>query len=185
MKSDVLEGHLKLFTCDYVMLHASGVNTSVVPFADLIVLLRITSIFGPQYLFYFFLNLNLVCFLSLRLRASALRIRRPYQAGRPSTLDPRLPSSIGHCEAIYTFFSERPPGLTPPTMSHAVPDLDAIGIKADHDLADQFRREVANLLSRNNLNSPVLSQSASRQSTLPSCSAKIIMSAKRLTAFAA
>ena len=60
VKSDVLEGHLKLFTCDYVMLHASGVNTSVVPFADLIVLLSITSIFGPQYLFYFFLNLNLV-----------------------------------------------------------------------------------------------------------------------------
>ncbi|CAI7605493.1 unnamed protein product [Penicillium bialowiezense] len=39
-------------------------------------------------------------------------------------------------------------------MSHAVPDLDAIGIKADHDLADQFRREVASLLSRNNLNFP-------------------------------
>ncbi|CDM36310.1 hypothetical protein DTO013E5_6768 [Penicillium roqueforti] len=39
-------------------------------------------------------------------------------------------------------------------MSHAVPDLDAIGIKADHDLADQFRREVANLLGRNNLNFP-------------------------------
>jgi hypothetical protein len=32
------------------------------------------------------------------------------------------------------------------TMGHAVPDLDAIGIKADHDLADQFRREVAQLL---------------------------------------
>ncbi|KAJ5670135.1 mRNA capping enzyme catalytic domain-containing protein [Penicillium maclennaniae] len=39
-------------------------------------------------------------------------------------------------------------------MSHAVPDLDAIGIKADYDLADQFRREVAQLLGRNNLNFP-------------------------------
>lgn len=39
-------------------------------------------------------------------------------------------------------------------MSHAVPDLDAIGVKADYDLADQFRREVAQLLGRNNLNFP-------------------------------
>ena len=39
-------------------------------------------------------------------------------------------------------------------MSHSVPDLDAIGIKAEYDLADQFRREVATLLSRNNLNFP-------------------------------
>lgn len=39
-------------------------------------------------------------------------------------------------------------------MSHAVPDLDSIGRKAPPDLADQFRREVAHLLSRNNLNFP-------------------------------
>ncbi|KAJ5929273.1 hypothetical protein N7454_007121 [Penicillium verhagenii] len=39
-------------------------------------------------------------------------------------------------------------------MSHSVPDLDAIGIKAEHDLADQFRREVAQLLGRTNLNFP-------------------------------
>ncbi|KAJ6113809.1 mRNA capping enzyme catalytic domain-containing protein [Penicillium sp. IBT 18751x] len=39
-------------------------------------------------------------------------------------------------------------------MSHAVPDLDAIGIKAEYDLADQFRREVAQLLGRTNLNFP-------------------------------
>jgi mRNA guanylyltransferase len=39
-------------------------------------------------------------------------------------------------------------------MSHSVPDLDAIGIKAEYDLADQFRREVAALLGRNNLNFP-------------------------------
>lgn len=39
-------------------------------------------------------------------------------------------------------------------MSHSIPDLDAIGIKADPGLADQFRREVANLLKRNNLNFP-------------------------------
>lgn len=39
-------------------------------------------------------------------------------------------------------------------MSHAVPDLDSIGVKAGPDLADQFRREVATLLSRNNLNFP-------------------------------
>ncbi len=39
-------------------------------------------------------------------------------------------------------------------MSHSVPDLDAIGIKAEPDLADSFRREVANLLGRNNLNFP-------------------------------
>ncbi|KAJ5298757.1 NAD-dependent protein deacetylase hst2-1 [Penicillium atrosanguineum] len=39
-------------------------------------------------------------------------------------------------------------------MSHAVPDLDVIGIKADYDLADQFRREVAQLLGRTNLNFP-------------------------------
>lgn len=39
-------------------------------------------------------------------------------------------------------------------MSHSIPDLDAIGIKADPALADQFRREVAGLLKRNNLNFP-------------------------------
>ncbi|QKX59163.1 uncharacterized protein TRUGW13939_06295 [Talaromyces rugulosus] len=39
-------------------------------------------------------------------------------------------------------------------MAHSVPNLDAIGIKADPVLADQFRREVANLLKRNNLNFP-------------------------------
>ncbi|KAJ5286769.1 hypothetical protein N7478_002455 [Penicillium angulare] len=39
-------------------------------------------------------------------------------------------------------------------MSHSVPDLDQIGIKAEHDLADQFRREVAHLLGRSNLNFP-------------------------------
>lgn len=39
-------------------------------------------------------------------------------------------------------------------MSHSIPDLDAIGIKADPGLADQFRREVASLLKRNNLNFP-------------------------------
>ncbi|PWY92921.1 mRNA capping enzyme, alpha subunit [Aspergillus heteromorphus CBS 117.55] len=39
-------------------------------------------------------------------------------------------------------------------MGNSVPDLDAIGIKAEPDLADQFRREVAGLLGRNNLNFP-------------------------------
>ncbi|KAH8434792.1 mRNA guanylyltransferase [Aspergillus melleus] len=39
-------------------------------------------------------------------------------------------------------------------MSNSVPDLDAVGIKAEPDLADQFRREVAQLLGRNNLNFP-------------------------------
>jgi mRNA guanylyltransferase len=39
-------------------------------------------------------------------------------------------------------------------MGHPVPDLDAIGIKAQPQLADQFRREVARLLSRNNLSFP-------------------------------
>jgi mRNA guanylyltransferase len=39
-------------------------------------------------------------------------------------------------------------------MSHSVPDLDAIGVKAEPHLADQFRREVAQLLGRNNLNFP-------------------------------
>ncbi|KAJ5721073.1 mRNA capping enzyme catalytic domain-containing protein [Penicillium malachiteum] len=39
-------------------------------------------------------------------------------------------------------------------MSHSVPDLDQIGIKAEPDLADQFRREVAHLLGRSNLNFP-------------------------------
>lgn len=39
-------------------------------------------------------------------------------------------------------------------MSNSVPDLDAIGIKAEPELADQFRREVADLLGRNSLNFP-------------------------------
>ncbi|OXV06429.1 hypothetical protein Egran_05803 [Elaphomyces granulatus] len=39
-------------------------------------------------------------------------------------------------------------------MGHPVPDLDAIGIKAQPQLADQFRREVAQLLGRNNLSFP-------------------------------
>ena len=39
-------------------------------------------------------------------------------------------------------------------MGHSVPDLDVIGIKAQPQLADQFRREVARLLSRNNLSFP-------------------------------
>lgn len=39
-------------------------------------------------------------------------------------------------------------------MSQSVPDLDAIGIKAESDLADQFRREVATLLGRSNPNFP-------------------------------
>ncbi|KAH8696076.1 mRNA capping enzyme, guanylyltransferase subunit [Talaromyces proteolyticus] len=39
-------------------------------------------------------------------------------------------------------------------MGHSVPDLDAIGIKADPDLTEQFRREVADLLKRNNPNFP-------------------------------
>ncbi|KAL1964995.1 hypothetical protein VTN77DRAFT_6195 [Rasamsonia byssochlamydoides] len=37
---------------------------------------------------------------------------------------------------------------------HSVPDIDAIGIKAEPQLADQFRREVAQLLGRNNLGFP-------------------------------
>ncbi|KAF9882683.1 Dcp1p-Dcp2p decapping enzyme complex alpha subunit [Aspergillus nanangensis] len=40
------------------------------------------------------------------------------------------------------------------TMSMSVPDLDAVGIKAQNDLADNFRREVATLLDRKNLNFP-------------------------------
>lgn len=39
-------------------------------------------------------------------------------------------------------------------MSNSVPDLDSVGVKAEPELADQFRREVANLLGRNNLNFP-------------------------------
>lgn len=39
-------------------------------------------------------------------------------------------------------------------MGHPVPDLDEIGIKAEPELADQFRREVADLLERKNLNFP-------------------------------
>ena len=39
-------------------------------------------------------------------------------------------------------------------MSNSVPDLDAVGIKAEPELADQFRREVATLLGRNNLTFP-------------------------------
>lgn len=39
-------------------------------------------------------------------------------------------------------------------MGNSVPDLDAIGIKAEHQLADQFRREVAHLLGRSSLNFP-------------------------------
>ncbi|KAL1977439.1 hypothetical protein VTN31DRAFT_298 [Thermomyces dupontii] len=39
-------------------------------------------------------------------------------------------------------------------MGSHVPDLDAIGIKAEPALADQFRREVAQLLGRNSLGFP-------------------------------
>ncbi|KAL4778988.1 mRNA capping enzyme, alpha subunit [Aspergillus varians] len=39
-------------------------------------------------------------------------------------------------------------------MGNSVPDLDAIGLKAEPDLADQFRREVAELLGRKNLSFP-------------------------------
>ncbi|KKK20459.1 putative mRNA capping enzyme alpha subunit [Aspergillus ochraceoroseus] len=39
-------------------------------------------------------------------------------------------------------------------MGNSVPDLDAVGIKAEPHLADQFRREVADLLGRKNLNFP-------------------------------
>ncbi|OJJ43278.1 hypothetical protein ASPZODRAFT_136494 [Penicilliopsis zonata CBS 506.65] len=39
-------------------------------------------------------------------------------------------------------------------MSHSVPDLDVVGIKAGPGLANQFRQEVAALLGRNNLNFP-------------------------------
>ncbi|KAJ5662656.1 mRNA capping enzyme catalytic domain-containing protein [Penicillium macrosclerotiorum] len=39
-------------------------------------------------------------------------------------------------------------------MSHSVPDLDAIGVKAEPNLAGSFRREVADLLGRNNINFP-------------------------------
>lgn len=39
-------------------------------------------------------------------------------------------------------------------MPDSVPDIDSIGIKADPHLADQFRREVAQLLGRNNLSFP-------------------------------
>ncbi|KAE8147213.1 mRNA capping enzyme, catalytic domain-containing protein [Aspergillus avenaceus] len=39
-------------------------------------------------------------------------------------------------------------------MSNSVPNLDAVGIKAEPGLTDQFRREVATLLGRNNLNFP-------------------------------
>ncbi|WEW57805.1 Dcp1p-Dcp2p decapping enzyme complex alpha subunit [Emydomyces testavorans] len=39
-------------------------------------------------------------------------------------------------------------------MANTVPDLDSIGIKAEHELADQFRREVAHLLGRSSLSFP-------------------------------
>ncbi|BDD55723.1 hypothetical protein MAP00_001211 [Monascus purpureus] len=39
-------------------------------------------------------------------------------------------------------------------MGHSVPDLDAVGILAERELADQFRREVAELLGRSSLNFP-------------------------------
>ncbi|KAL3471686.1 mRNA capping enzyme, catalytic domain-containing protein [Aspergillus californicus] len=39
-------------------------------------------------------------------------------------------------------------------MGNSVPDLDALGMKADNLLTEQFRREVADLLGRNNLNFP-------------------------------
>lgn len=39
-------------------------------------------------------------------------------------------------------------------MSREILNLDNIGIKAEPELADQFRREVANLLGRNNLSFP-------------------------------
>ncbi|KAA8649975.1 hypothetical protein EYZ11_007275 [Aspergillus tanneri] len=39
-------------------------------------------------------------------------------------------------------------------MSNSVPDLDAVGIKAGPELANQFRREVASLLGRSNLSFP-------------------------------
>ncbi|PYI29365.1 mRNA capping enzyme, alpha subunit [Aspergillus indologenus CBS 114.80] len=39
-------------------------------------------------------------------------------------------------------------------MGNSVPDLDAVGVKAEPELADMLRREVASLLGRNNLNFP-------------------------------
>ncbi|KAL4901917.1 hypothetical protein BDW74DRAFT_159202 [Aspergillus multicolor] len=39
-------------------------------------------------------------------------------------------------------------------MGNSVPDLDKIGVKAEPELAEQFRREVANLLGRKNLSFP-------------------------------
>ncbi|KAL1957186.1 hypothetical protein VTO42DRAFT_6220 [Malbranchea cinnamomea] len=39
-------------------------------------------------------------------------------------------------------------------MGSSVPDLDKVGIKAEPQLADQFRREVAQLLGRNSLSFP-------------------------------
>ncbi|EZF31743.1 hypothetical protein H109_04128 [Trichophyton interdigitale MR816] len=39
-------------------------------------------------------------------------------------------------------------------MGNSVPDIDAIGIKAEPHLADQFRREVAHLLGRSSLSFP-------------------------------
>ncbi|OJJ04540.1 hypothetical protein ASPVEDRAFT_74038 [Aspergillus versicolor CBS 583.65] len=39
-------------------------------------------------------------------------------------------------------------------MGNSVPDLDAVGLKAEPELADQFRREVAELLGRKNLSFP-------------------------------
>lgn len=41
-----------------------------------------------------------------------------------------------------------------PDMSRELLDLDNVGIKAEPELADQFRREVARLLGRSNLNFP-------------------------------
>ncbi|KAL4760503.1 mRNA guanylyltransferase [Aspergillus foveolatus] len=39
-------------------------------------------------------------------------------------------------------------------MGNSVPDLDAVGMKAGPELADQFRREIASLLGRKNLSFP-------------------------------
>ncbi|BCS06758.1 Dcp1p-Dcp2p decapping enzyme complex alpha subunit [Aspergillus luchuensis] len=81
---------------------------------------------------------------ALRLRARSSNHQRDHHFSRPLFLiTSRTPPPPFHTEIF-----------SPTTMSNSVPDLDAVGIKADPELADQFRREVATLLGRNNLNFP-------------------------------
>lgn len=83
--------------------------------------------------------------------SSASPVPQPVSSAWASSLSP---VSIALSELLAPPSSTRTSRIFSQTMSHSVPDLDAIGIKAEHHLADNFRREVANLLGRNNTNFP-------------------------------